>query len=204
MSMLSKFNKDDTFQRLRANHFDPGKYPLTPKEEEILERIKMIFLYRFNNKYSKLQIVQKISTDFNVHQSTVYKDYKMMKEIYGEIDQADIRAEKMFTRNEFWFLYQQMLKDRNWEGALKALDKYDATFPEIDPNEADPEKLAAQTFHIQMTREMSKKLNALVNKKTDKEPDLSDKDEFDPIFDFRDMDVEDISYKIVKDNEGDI
>lgn len=204
MSILTKFNKDDTFQRLRANHFDPDKYPITQKESEILERIKRLFLYRSKNKYSKLQAVQKVAEEFKVHQSTVYRDYKMMTEIYGEVDEVDVRAEKMFTRNEYYFLYQQMLKERDWQGALKALEKYDATFPEIDPNEADPEKLAAQTFHIQMSREMSKKLDALITKKTEKTNGKKSKDQFNPIIDFRDMDVEDVDYKIVRDNEGDI
>ena len=202
MSILAKFNKDDTFQRLRAHHFDPENYPITPKETDILNRIKMLFLYRTRNKYSKLQAVQKVASEFDVHQSTVYRDYKLMTEIYGEIDEVDIRAEKMFTRNEFYFLYQQMLKDRNWDGALKALEKYDATFPEIDPNEADPEKLAAQVFNMQMTREMKKKLDELLNGSLSSK---SSPKEIDPVIDFKFLDVEDVDYKIVKDadNESD-
>ncbi len=200
MTMLAKFNKDDTFQRLRAHHFDPDNFPITKKETEIFERIKMLFLYRSKNKFSKLQAVQKVAQDFDVHQTTVYRDYKTMTEIYGEIDEADVRAEKMFTRNEYYFLYQQMLKERDWQGALKALEKYDATFPEIDPNEADPEKLAAQQFKILMSRAMSKKLDEMINAKSGK----SGKDDtYDPVFDFKDIDVEDIDYKQVKDDEGD-
>lgn len=199
MSILAKFNKDDTFQRLRAHHFDPDNYPITVKETEILDRIKMLFMYRSRNKYSKLQAVQQVAKDFSVHQATVYRDYKLMTEIYGEIDEVDVRAEKMFTRNEYYFLYQQMLKERDWQGALKALEKYDATFPEIDPNEADPEKLAAQNFKIKMTREMSKKLDELMNFKTSN----SERNSFDPVIDFKDIDVEDVPYKQADENESD-
>lgn len=187
MSLVTKFNQSDPFQRIRAHHFDPDEYPLEGSDIKVFESVQRLFMYRTKNKLSRRDAVQKVASEVGYSTGQVYRHYNMMADIYGEIDEANLQAERMFNREEYWFLYRQFLQERNFDGALKALDRYVATFPEIDPNEVDPEKIQAQQFVIKLQRDIAKKLNG-DGVKVD-----------GPVIDFKDLDVEDIPYNLVND-----
>lgn len=184
MSEIVKFNKDNTFQRLRAHYLEPENNPITPAEKVRLERVVLMCTLRMRNKYSKHQAINKIMSDYGVSQPTAYRDYTMMSNLFGEIDEVNSAAEMMFVREEYMFLYQQFIKDRDWSGAKSVLDKYRETLPAIDENEVDKHKLEAHEFHLKLDRQLQKAMKkALVN---------------DGGIDFSQVQVQDIEFEVIK------
>lgn len=160
MSDIVKFNKDNTFQRLRAHYLDPDNNEISDAEKVRLERVVLMCSLRMRNKYSKQQVLKKIVDDYNVSPATAYRDYTMMSNLFGEIDEVNTVAEMMFVREEYMFLYQQLIKDRDWKEARAVLDKYKETLPNISENEVDPKKIEAHEFHLKMDRQLQKAMSA--------------------------------------------
>lgn len=156
MSDIVKFNKDNTFQRLRAHYLEPENNPISDAEKVRLERVVLMCSLRMRNKYSKQQVLKKIVDDYDVSQATAYRDYTMMSNLFGEIDEVNTVAEMMFVREEYMFLYQQLIKDRDWNNARAVLDKYKETLPNISENEVDPKKIEAHEFHLKLDRQLQK------------------------------------------------
>ncbi|VDH16867.1 Uncharacterised protein [Algoriella xinjiangensis] len=156
MSDIVKFNKDNTFQRLRAHYLEPESNPISDAEKARLERVVLMCSLRMRNKYSKQQVLKKIVDDYDVSQATAYRDYTMMSNLFGEIDEVNTVAEMMFVREEYMFLYQQLIKDRDWNNARAVLDKYKETLPNINENEVDPKKIEAHEFHLKLDRQLQK------------------------------------------------
>lgn len=156
MSDIVKFNKDNTFQRLRAHYLEPESNPISDAEKVRLERVVLMCSLRMRNKYSKQQVLKKIVDDYDVSQATAYRDYTMMSNLFGEIDEVNTVAEMMFVREEYMFLYQQLIKDRDWNNARAVLDKYKETLPNISENEVDPKKIEAHEFHLKLDRQLQK------------------------------------------------
>lgn len=159
MSNIVKFNKDGHFQKIRAHYLD-DKVMLTDFESKKLERMKYIFSLRLKNKFSKQQAIQKCEDEFEVSKATAYRDYAMASVMFGELDEVDTKGEKLILREEYWFLYQQLLKDRNWSEAKRVLDSYKELFDFTDKDgKIEPDKIAAHEYHIKVSKE-----NALIIK----------------------------------------
>lgn len=127
---LIKFKDDTHFDAIRAHFLDPD-FSLSDFEREKFERIRTLFSLRLKNKYSRQQAINRLLDDNpNISQATAYREYKMMTELYGEVEAVNRAAERLFDRENYYFLYQQLLKDRNWEAAAKVYEKYVNTFPE--------------------------------------------------------------------------
>lgn len=164
MSDIVKFNKDNTFQRLRAAFLDPDNNPISDVEQTRLDRVVLLFTLRFRNKYSKHQAISKIINQYTVSQATAYRDYTMMTNLFGELDEVNHAAEMMFVREEYMFLYRKMIEDRDWTGAKQLLDKYKETIPVVDENEVDKDKLSAHEFHLTLDRQLKKMMkDQLIN-----------------------------------------
>ncbi|GIM51877.1 hypothetical protein CAPN004_09070 [Capnocytophaga cynodegmi] len=54
---ITKFEKDNTYQRILASHLDDS-FELTTAEETIKTRLRHIFGLRLNNKLSRHQAIQ--------------------------------------------------------------------------------------------------------------------------------------------------
>lgn len=186
MGGLIKFKKDSRFQRIQA-HFLDDKIVLTAKEQELYHRMKFIFSLRLRNKYSKQQAVTKTIEEFGVSPATAYRDYAAACALYGDIDDVDTRGEKMVLREERWFLYQNAIKERNWEAANKILDSYERLFDFTDRSgDIEPDKIAAHTYHMKI----SKKMEKIILSKLEK-----------GVIDLNNVGVEDIDFEEVKDDQ---
>lgn len=190
MSKLIKFNKDNTFQRLRAHYISPDENPISEKEKEQLTRALLLFTLRTRNKFSRQQSIKKVIDQFDVSQATAYRDYQMMSAIFGELNEIDSRVEKVFVREEYWFLYQQLRNERDFVNAAKVLKLYDNTLPPVaDENELDKDKIAAHEYHIKIDRDMA---NAMKSHLT-----------ANGVIDLNSIDVTDVDYKILEEDEED-
>lgn len=152
MSNIAKFNKDGHFQRIRAHYLD-DKIVLTEFEEKKLERMKYIFSLRLKNKFSKQQAITKCEEEFGVSKATAYRDYAMSSTMFGELDEVNTKGERLILREEYWFLYQQLVKERNWPEAKRVLDSYKELFDFTDKDGVvEPDKIAAHEYHIKISK----------------------------------------------------
>lgn len=187
MGSIVKFNRDSHFQRIRAHYLDE-KITLTDFEQKKLERMKYIFSLRLKNKYSKQQAINKCSSEYDVSMATAYRDYSLAMAMFGELDEVDNRGERIFLREEYLFLYQQLIKDRNWPEAKKVLDSYRELFDFTDRDgEIEPDKIAAHSYYMKISKKLE---NALINTIAG------------GVINLNDIDVEDIDFKEVKDEEN--
>lgn len=188
MSSIVKFNKDSHFQRIQASYVD-DKIKLSEFEEQMLERMKFVFSLRLKNKYSKQQAVSKLESEYKVSRATAYRDYASASMLFGEIDDVDARGEKMVLREQYWYLYQQNIKERNWQEAKRALDSYRELFDFSDTSgDVDPDKIAKHVYNIKVSKKVEK---ALLNTLKDGVIDLNS---FNP-------NAEDIDFEEVKKND---
>lgn len=186
MGSIVKFNKDSRFQRIQA-HFLDDKIVLTDKENELYARMKFVFALRLRNKYSKQQAVNKTVEEFGVSPATAYRDYAAACALYGDLDDVDQRGEKMVLREERWFLYQNAIKERNWEAANKILDSYERLFDFTDKSgDIEPDKIASHIYHMKI----SKKLEKAVLKKLEK-----------GVVDLNEVGVEDIDFEELTEDD---
>lgn len=184
MGSIVKFTRDSHLQRIRAHYVDES-LTLTAHEEDMLKRLKFVFALRLNNKYSRQQAVKKCQEEFDVSAATAYRDYAAATYVFGELDDVDNRGERMILREEYWFLYQQNIKDRNWAEAKKALDSYRELFDfSSKEGEIEPDKIAAHNYIIKMSKQLEKALLKTVEGGS---------------IDLNNMDVEDVPYEEVKD-----
>lgn len=186
MGSIVKFKRDSHFQRIQAHYIDES-VKLTLFENEMLRRMKFVFSLRLKNKYSKQQAVKKCQDEFGVSLATAYRDYAASSLLFGELDEVDNRGERMILREEYWFLYQQCIKERNWDGAKKALDSYKELFDFSDRDgEIEPDKIAAHEYHIKIS-----KADQLIIRKTLQSG----------VVDLNDINVEDADFEVLKDEE---
>lgn len=184
MGSIVKFKRDSHLQRIRAHYLD-DKIQLSELEEDQLKRLKFVFSLRLNNKYSRQQAVKKCQDEFNVSAATAYRDYAAATYIFGELDDVDNRGERMVLREEYWFLYQQNLKERNWAEAKKALDSYRELFDFSDRDgEMEPDKIAAHNYYMKISKQLEKAILKTVD---------------GGVINLNDVDVEDVDYKEVTD-----
>ncbi|MDO4782563.1 MAG: hypothetical protein Q4A09_05010 [Capnocytophaga felis] len=183
---ITKFEKDNTYQRILASHLDDS-FELTTAEETIKKRLRHIFSLRLNNKLSRHQAIQMQMREMSVSQATAYRDYKWAMQIYGELDKTDRNAERMILAENYYQLYQMALKERNIEQARRALDSYAALF-NFDKEEEiiDLEKIQAHEYHIKMSRKSHKILQVALS---------------GGVIDFNNLTAEDVDYKEVDEDE---
>lgn len=147
---LIKFKDDTHFDNIRA-HFISPEFSISEFEQQKFDRIKTLFSLRLKNKYSRQQAINRLLDDNpDISQATAYREYQMMAELYGEIEAVNRSAERLFDRENYYFLYQQLLKERNWEAAAKVYEKYTNTFPPENENEIDPDRIANHEYHLKI------------------------------------------------------
>lgn len=184
---LVKWNRDSHFQRIKASYVDES-IKLSEFENDMLIRMKFVFSLRLKNKFSRQQAVKKLVDEFSISLATAYRDYSSAAQLFGELDEVDTRGERMILREEYWFLYQQNIKNRDWPEAKRALDSYRELFDFTDRSgEVDPDKIAAHNYHIKI----SKKLEKIITEKLD-----------DAVIDLNDLGVEDIDYEDVSEGSA--
>lgn len=170
------------FQRLKAHYIDETQVVLSQKEQAKLDRLVHIWGLRINNKYSPNQAIQIIIRDHKVSRATAYRDYAWSQQLFGELDETNIAAERQILKEAYWNLYQLELKKGNGEAAKKALDSYKSLFNfNATEQTIDPAKLQAHEYNIHMPRWVYKKMDKVF--------------ENGGGFNFNGMDVEDVDFK---------
>lgn len=151
--MIVKFNKDSTLNKLKAAYLD-DKVKLTAFEEKLLEQLKYIFSLRLKNKYTKGQAIDKFMTEYGVSRATAYRYYSKSVYLFGELEDINLKAEKIFLAEQYWFLYQMQVRDRAWDDARKALDSYKDLFDFSNSTlDADIDKLKASNYRLVIPKE---------------------------------------------------
>lgn len=160
---IVKYTKDNVFQRIKSWYIDEKSVTLTVEEEEKKERLIHIWSLRINNKYSRNQVVQIAMRDHKISQATAYRDYVLSQQLFGELDQVNIAAERMVLAESYWNLYQMALKKGNEDGARKALDSYKSLYNWLESDQkVDPKKLEASVYVMKLPRKTGKILDKMV------------------------------------------
>lgn len=187
MSDITKFNKDNNFQRLRAHYLNPEEHPVSETEKDMLDRAVFIYNHRMKGRYSKDQVIRLVQRQFGTSLATFYRDYELMKSLFGNVDQTDFEMERIFIREGYYDLYIKLQRQGKYEKAGKMLEKYEATLPNVDANTVDPEKLKASVYNITLPRDIAKAVKSHIQK--------------EGVFDFNDFETEDIPYELVKEQD---
>lgn len=184
---LVKYTKDNAFQRIKAWYIDENSVILSDLENEKKDRMIHIWSLRLNNKYSKNQVIQIVMRDHKVSQATAYRDYVLSQQLFGELDNVNIAAERMVLAESYWNLYQMALKKGNEDGARKALDSYKSLYNFLDTaQKVDPKKLEASNYILKLPRSTNKLITKMLTA---------------GIVDFNSIGAEDVEFKEILENE---
>ncbi|ANF51746.1 hypothetical protein A0O34_15075 [Chryseobacterium glaciei] len=186
---IVKFTKDSIFQKIKAWYIDESSVTLSEKDLKRKDRISHAWSLRKNNKYSPSQVIQIVVRDHNVSESTAYRDYSMAMNIFGDLDQVNVAAERLILAESYWNLYQMSLKKGNEETARKCLDSYKSLFNFADTEQKiDPKKLEASVYKLNLPRGAKNMLEAMFQT---------------GVADFNNITAQDVSWKEVDNNEED-
>ena len=156
---IVKFTKDNSFQRIKAWYIDENSVTLSEKDEKMKKRFMHIWSLRINNKYTQHQIIQIIVRDYNVSHATAYRNYPLAMNLFGDLDQLNIAAERMVLAEKFENLYQMALKKGNEDAAVRALTQLKSLYNFNDTTQkVDPNKLEASNYIIKLPRNANKLL----------------------------------------------
>ena len=185
---LMKFKKDSSFQRIKASYLDETSVELTAKELEKKKRMSHAWGLRLNNKYSAHQTIHILMKEYSISQATAYREYNMAMQIFGDLDETSIAAERLILKEALWNAYQKAVKQGNVELEVKALKEYRSLFNfDENENQIDPEKIQAHEYNIRIPRQLYKKFDAMV---------------LGGAMDFANLDVEDIAYQEVQETQN--
>ena len=185
---LMKFKKDISFQRIKASYLDETSVELTAKELEKKKRMSHAWGLRLNNKYSAHQTIHILMKEYSISQATAYREYNMAMQIFGDLDETNIAAERLILKEALWNAYQKAVKQGNVELEVKALKEYRSLFNfDENENQIDPEKIQAHEYHIRIPKQLYKKFDAMV---------------LGGAMDFANLDVEDIAYQEVQETQN--
>lgn len=187
---IVKYTRDNSFQRIKAWYIDETKVTLTDLEEARKKRLVHIWSLRIHNKYSKHQIIKIVKKEHNISQATTYRDYTLAMELFGDIDEVNVAAERMVLAENFYQLYQMALKKGNEDAAIKALKEYKSLFNFGDTGQkVDPKKLEASVYKEVLAAPARKMLNKMMDS---------------GVMDFMSIGAEDAQWKEVDDSEEEI
>lgn len=187
---IVKFTKDSFYQKLKAWYIDENSVVLTDKELRRKDRISHAWSLRKNNKYSPFQVVQILKRDHNISEATSYRDYGMAMNIFGDLDQLNVAAERLILAESYWNLYQMSIKKGNEETARKCLDSYKSLFNFSDTGDKiDPKKLEASVYKLNLPRGTKNILEAMFET---------------GVVDFNNITAENVTWKEMTENEEEI
>lgn len=159
---IVKYTRDSAFQRIKSWYIDEKSVILS--EEDIIRKDRMIHVWglRLNNKYSRQQAIQIIMKNHGIAQATAYRDYTLSMQLFGDLDEVNLAAERMVLAEGYWNLYQMALKKGNEETARKCLDSYKSLYNFNDTTQkVDPKKLEASVYKMVLPRGASKLINLM-------------------------------------------
>ena len=140
-----------------------------------------------NNKYSANQAIQIMMRDYKISQATAYREHNWAMQIFGDLDAVSVKADRLILQEALWNAYQKAVKSGQVELEIKALKVYASLFNfEESENQIDPEKIQAHEYNIKMPRRMYKVIDKLFK---------------DGVVDFNNLEVEDIDYNEVTEND---
>jgi hypothetical protein len=184
---IEKFKKDSMFHRIKASYLDESSVVLSQREEEKKARLAHVWSLRLNNKYSASQAIQIMMRDYKISQATAYREYNWAMQIFGDLDAVSVKADRLILQEALWNAYQKAVKSGQVELEIKALKVYASLFNfEESENQIDPEKIQAHEYNIKMPRRMYKVMDKLFK---------------EGVVDFNNLEVEDIDYNEVTEND---
>lgn len=188
---LLKFQKDNLFQRLKA-HYINDDVVLSDVEIEKKNLYEKIWALRFENKYSKLDIISICMRPterggLNIPRSTAYRSYNYAMQLYGDIDAVDHAAEISFLKVAFHEEYTLAKKNGDRKNAIAALKEYRTLIPQKDSGpEIDPKKLEASIYRQVLPVEVKKMFRKAME---------------GGVFDFMNLNADFAEFQEVKDDE---
>lgn len=187
MDEIVRYTRDNSFQRIKAWYIDETKVTLTDDEEKRKTRFVHIWSLRIHNKYTKHQIIKIVIREHNVSQATAYRDYTLSQQLFGDIDEVNVAAERMVLAEKFDNLYQMALKSNNVLAAISALREYKSLFDFADTGQkVDPKKLQASVYKEILSKPARKMMDKMLEK---------------GVMDFMTIGAEDVEWKKVDEKE---
>uniref|UniRef100_UPI0039A6B33B hypothetical protein n=1 Tax=Ornithobacterium rhinotracheale TaxID=28251 RepID=UPI0039A6B33B len=184
-----KFTKDSTLQRIKASYIEDD-FKLTEHEEAIKKRLLHFHSLRFDKKYSRHQAVKIHCREMGVSKATAYRDASQSEFIFGNIQKIEVEFERAVLMENYWTLYQMNLKKGELAEAKRALDSYQSLINfNAEEAKVNPEKLESVDIEIKLNRESNKILRKAYDQLG--------------IIDLNNVDVSDIEYKDVTNEEED-
>lgn len=168
---IVKYARNQAFLKIKAWYLtennddipEDKRVTLSEKENAHKDRLVHMWSLRLNNKYSRTQVIQITMREHKVSQATAYRDYVLAMQLFGDLDQVNLAAERMILAESYWNLYQMALKKGNENGARKALDSYKGLFNWEDNEQVvDPRKLEASVYKMNLPRGAAKILNQMM------------------------------------------
>ncbi len=185
---IVKFTKDNSFQRIKAWYIDENSVELSDKDIKLKDRLIHIWSLRINNKYTQHQIIQIIVRDYKISHATAYRNYPLAMQLFGDLDQVNIAAERMVFKEKFENLYQMALKKGNEDAAVRALTQAKSLYNFNDTaQKVDPKKLEASNYIIRLPRNVSKLLTKTL--------------QTGGVLDFNSLGAEDVDFKVIENEE---
>ena len=150
---------DSTFDKILAHYIDPGNFPLSDTNTDILNRLNEVFALRLNH-FSSQQIVNKWVNEKGISQAQAYIDIRNSEKLFGNVLKADVEGSRVvwleYTRD---FLKRCKQKgDKNNEAkALKMMADYGGFANEDNP-EFNAEKFENMEIHVNVDKQVQAKL----------------------------------------------
>lgn len=155
---------DTTFDKILAHHRNPEAFELSPKEEELLDRWRLIFHLKFNH-YNTFEIVAKLEKE-GLSKSQAYNDIKSAESLFGNVLETNKEFERaLFIAGTKDFLKRCIQKgDRNNEAKARLLLGKFGNFAEDKDPTFNPEKLANVEIRIDVDPRQLEALDKFTNK----------------------------------------
>lgn len=177
---------DSTFDKIQAFYIDPEKYPLSETLEAIRKRWIVVTTLLLK-VYPKWKIANMLEKDYGISQSQAYIDIRNAENIFGNVIKTDNEAFKAMWVEWTKDLLKRARQDGDKKTEAKALDllaKYGGLADDV--LEFNPDKLEKKEILISLPPEFLNHLKDIIGK---------------GVVDFNSLDVTDVEFKEVTDNE---
>lgn len=155
---------DSNFEKILASFLTEGSVTLTPKQEEMKNRIKTAFSLLLNF-HSREQAAKVMEQQFEISTATAYRDIGNALKIYGDINKASKEGMRYIIFEYNQKLLQLATKEKNLEAMGRALDRM-IKLAELDKEEnlVNLEKLANMDITISIGKKAEKAIVEANNK----------------------------------------
>lgn len=177
---------DSTFDKIQAFYIDPEHYPLSDTHENIRLRWALVVNLQLKS-YSKIKIANVLERDYGISQAQAYLDIRNAGNMFANVFQTDEKVFKAMWIEWATDYLKRSKQSRDLKSEGKALDLL-GKYGDLDTEslEFNPEKFENKEIHINMNKDLQRKLVEMLGK---------------GVVDFNSLDVTDVDHQEIKNVE---